>query len=178
MKEFISNIKNQEFNKSFRGYNPEEIDSYLDQLSYEFEKLVTRNKKLDLQVREQAEELEKSKIKIEELQIEREQLKSDAAAVIESTRAESAVVLKEAQSKADKLVNAAKEDADKIRTAVINLREEKKLLISKLKAIIETQQQVLDNNTGKQNSRADETVKESSSTEGNINVDDIVEKLL
>lgn len=178
MKDFVSNIKNQEFTKSFRGYNVEEIDSHLDQISYEFEKLATRNKKLEVQLKELSTELEESKIKYEELQIEREQLKSDAVTVIEATKAESAIVLKEAQSKAEKLIELAKEDADRVRTAVINLREEKKYLIAKLKAIVETQLQVIDSQTGRQKSQKKEEIQKKSSTEVKINVEDIVEKLL
>lgn len=178
MKEFISNIKNQEFSKSLRGYNTDEVESYLDQLSYECEKLLAKNKKLESALNTANSELEKNKIKVEELQIESEQLKSDAAAVIEQTKAESAVVLKEAQSQAGKLIENAKEDADRIRTAVINLREEKHLLIARLKAIIETQNEVLDNQIVNKKTRVKEEKQKESSTEANINVEDIVEKLL
>lgn len=178
MRDFVTNIKNQEFTKSFRGYNTEEIDSYLDQLSYECEKLVTKNKKLETGLAEANAELEATKIKVEELQIEREQLKSDAVAVIEATKAESAVVLKDAQSKAEQLVENAKQDADRIRRAVINLREEKHLLIARLKAIIETQNEVLENRTGSKSLQTVETEEKKSAAETNINVEDIVEKLL
>lgn len=177
MKEPLSHIKNQDFNKSFRGYDTEEVDSHLDQVSYEFEKLISKNKKLESELKEVHIELEQAKIKVEELQIEREQLKSDAAAVIEATKAESAVVLKEAQIKAEEVVESAKEDADRIRKAVINLREEKRVLIAKLKAIIETQNEVLDGNMKKIMKSADKK-KEKEETEDKINVEDIVEKLL
>jgi len=178
MRDFLTNIKNQEFTKSFRGYNTDEIDSYLDQLFYEFEKLVSKNKKLETRFTKVNSEFEATKIEVKELKIEREQLKSDAAAVIEATKTESAVVLKKAHSKADKLVETAKKDADRIRRAVINLREEKHLLIAKLKAIIESQNDILENKIDSKNLCNAEKPEKKSASETNINVEDIVEKLL
>jgi cell division initiation protein len=39
-------IRNKEFHIVFKGYKPEEVDKFLDQMSFEFEKLVKRNREL------------------------------------------------------------------------------------------------------------------------------------
>ena len=39
-------IRSKEFHVVFKGYNPEEVDKFLDILAVEFEKLVKKNKEL------------------------------------------------------------------------------------------------------------------------------------
>ena len=53
-------------------------------------------------------------------------------------------MIKEAEIKATQLIEKAKIKADEIRDSVIALREEKDLIIAKLKAIINSQARLLD----------------------------------
>jgi cell division initiation protein len=46
MEKSVEFIKNKEFHVVFKGYNPEEVDKFLDILSIEFERLVKKNREL------------------------------------------------------------------------------------------------------------------------------------
>jgi len=80
------------------------------------------------------------------------------------------------------LVEKAKENANSIRDSVLKLREERKLLIARIKALIETQSNLLELNVQNIETRPmtkkvkKEPVVQEDQTE--INVDDILEKLL
>ena len=45
-------------------------------------------------------------------------------------------MIKEAEIKASQIIEKAKENANEIRNSVINLREEKDLIVAKLKSIV------------------------------------------
>ena len=102
---------------------------------------------------------------------------------VDSTKKQTALMIKEAELKAAQIVEKAKESANTLRQSVLQLREEKKLLIARLKAMIETQSSVLEMNVG--NIQPIAVKKESpkqnaskSDDQSDINVNDILEKLL
>jgi cell division initiation protein len=84
--------------------------------------------------------------------------------------------------KAAQMLEKAKESANSIRDSVLKLREEKKLLIARIKALIDTQSNFLELNVQnidthpKKNKIVMEPVVQEDQSE--INVDDILEKLL
>lgn len=44
------NIKKQDFKKSFRGFNTEEVDLFLEKIANEFEKILTENDSIKKQL--------------------------------------------------------------------------------------------------------------------------------
>ena len=63
-------IKTQEFEKSMRGYNPEEVQAFLAKVSSEFEELINQNEDLN-------NEVEKLKSEIEEFRKTEKRLKEE-----------------------------------------------------------------------------------------------------
>jgi len=92
------------------------------------------------------------------------------------------LILKEAELKAAQFIEKAKENANSIRDSVLKLREERKLLIARLKALIDSQSSLLEMNVQnietrpKKKEATKEHMNQDEQTE--INVDDILEKLL
>ena len=80
------------------------------------------------------------------------------------------------------LIEKAKESANSVRDSVLKLREERKLLIARIKALIDSQSSLLEMNVQNIDTRPKkkEAVKEQVNQEeqSDINVDDILEKLL
>jgi cell division initiation protein len=171
-------IKKQEFTKSLRGFNVEEVQSFLDQLSNEFEDLIRENESL----KEEIENLSQQVIefqKIEKnLQETLERAQESSARTMESTKRQTEFMVKEAEIKASQMMENARDDANQIRSSVITLREEKDLIVAKLKAIVATQSHLLE---GKLKDAGEEQTKpkQTESTEKvDIDVDDIVNKIL
>ncbi|MCX8104400.1 MAG: DivIVA domain-containing protein, partial [Ignavibacterium album] len=99
---------------------------------------------------------------------------------IESAKKQTALMIKEAELKAAQIVEKARESANEIRNAVLNLREEKDMLIARLKAIISSQAHLLE---VKIEDIDEEVVVQKKKTKDeskklDLNIDDIVEKLL
>jgi len=63
---------------------------------------------------------------------------------LESAKKQTTLMVKEAEIKASQIMEKARESANEIRTAVITLREEKDLVVAKLKSIISSQAQLLE----------------------------------
>lgn len=179
MKFTALNIKNQEFNTGLKGYNKEEVKAFLERLADEFETLQLENEKSRKEL-ESCQEKIKSYAKIEKhLQNALVTAQESSSKSVESAKKQTALIVREAELKANQMIEKAKEDANSIRESVVKLREEKTLLISKLKAMIETQANLLDMGSvyvdSKHTNIINQKVVEKKSE---INVDEILEKLL
>ena len=53
-----NSIKKQEFNKSLRGFDKEEVQAFLEKLSVEFETLFTENEAIKKELEETKQQLE------------------------------------------------------------------------------------------------------------------------
>ncbi|RJP62327.1 MAG: DivIVA domain-containing protein [Ignavibacteriales bacterium] len=172
------NIKNQEFNKSVRGYDKDEVHLFLEKLADEFEKLVTENdtvKKELEQAKNRIAEYKKIEKNLQDTLLKAHESSSRA---VESAKKQSVLMIKEAELKANQLIDKARESADDIRNSVLGLREEKALLIAKLKALINSQASILEmkiNETAEEKKPVDKPGEEAKL---DINIDDILEKLL
>ncbi len=87
-------------------------------------------------------------------------------------------MIKEAELKATQLIEKARETADDIRNSVLGLREEKALLIAKLKALINSQASILEMKMSEPKEEKKQVEKDEEPEKLDINVDDILEKLL
>ena len=171
-------IKKQEFEKSMRGYNVDEVQAFLDKISSEMEELINENEKLEQEVAElnhKVEEFQKIEKNLQDTLIKTQETSAQA---IESSRKQAALIVKESEIKANQIIQNAEDIANEMRNAVIVLREEKDLIIARLKAIVSTQSNLLE---GKVKEAGEEPKKPKVQDEPerlDIDVDGIVDKLL
>jgi len=176
-------IKNQEFNKSVRGYDKDEVKAFLEKLADEFERLQNENDKLKTDLEKMDEQLKEYRKIEKNLQTALLSATETTTKAVDSTKKQTALMIKEAELKAAQIIEKAKESANSIRHTVSQLREEKKLLIARLKAMIESQSNVLEMNVENIQSysvKKEQTKQASIKTDeqSDINVNDILEKLL
>lgn len=172
------NIKKQEFNRTVRGYDKDEVQAFLDKLADEFDMLQKENESLK-------KELEEAKVKISEFRkieknLQDTLLKAQESSTksIESTKKQSNLMLKEAEIKASQILEKARENANEIRNAVINLREEKNLIVANLKSIINSQAHLLEMKVEDVKEEIIEVKEPEQAKKIDINIDEIVNKLL
>ena len=84
----------------------------------------------------------------------------------------------EAELKANQLLDEAKEDAEAIRNSVLKLREEKKLLMARIKAMIDSQSSLLELDIANMDTEETFMTDKTEEKKTDIDVDDIVEKLI
>jgi len=172
------NIRSVEFETSFRGYNRDEVETYLDNLALEVDELLTANQNLQIEVNELKMKIEQADALEIELRSSLFKQKPNETNEIEPTQKESNEIIREAELRAARIINRAKESANEIRNAVLTLREQKELIIAKLKAIIETQTGLFETKSNLHFDMKGKTAKKKSNEEIDLDVDDIVNKIL
>lgn len=174
-------IKSQEFNRVLRGYEKEEVHAFLENVAEEFDRISTENEKLKKEVDLLNEQLKEFKKIEKNLQSTLLSAQESSAKAFDSVKKQTALMIKEAELKAAQVVEKAKENAASVRDSVLLLREEKNVLIAKLSAIVNSQNELLGTHFQEREieDKFEETqVYTNSDEKTEINVDEIVEKLL
>lgn len=131
-----TDIQNKEFSKSFRGYNEEEVDMFLDLLTLDLEKLIAENINLKAMLKVAQEEsgnepeqaatvtatLESAKQLMDELATSSEKR---AKALIHNAELDAALIIKDAQLQAEKIA----QESYQLTRAYESFREEYKEML-------------------------------------------------
>ena len=171
-------IKKQEFTKSLRGFDPEEVQAFLDKMASEFDLLLQENESLNEEVESLNQRVTEFQSIEKNLQDTLLKAQESSTKAIESSKKQTNLIIKEAEIKASQMLENAKQEANEIQNAVVNLREERDLIVAKLKSIVNSQAHLLES---KVKDAGDEPVQpKGTETKENvdIDVDDIVNKLL
>lgn len=139
-------IHNKEFGKSFRGYNEEAVDQFLDQIIKEFELMIKERKQLKEKL-EQTEHRLAHYTKIDETltkslvlaQSTSDRLRTDAEKEAERVRIE-------AEKEANRIVNAAWEKSREIEKEMASLKNRANVFRNRFKLLIGSQLAMLENN--------------------------------
>jgi len=137
-------IKKQEFEKKFKGYDPDEVDSYLQLVAEEMEKILVKNNEYSQKV-----ELLEGKIsnytKIEDvLQDTLLSTQKSAEETKNAAEQKSKTILDEAEMRAQRLMADAREKLLQIQTEITELRNQKEAFIVNFKSLISTQKNLLE----------------------------------
>lgn len=101
-------IRQKGFEKAFRGYNPEEVNAFLQTLSQEWERLVDEGKELRIKLESSEREVMKLREVENSLFKTLKTAEDTGANVIEQARHSAELILRESQLKADAMLNEAK----------------------------------------------------------------------
>jgi len=171
-------IKQQEFQKKMRGYDPDEVQSFLEKLADDLDELQKENEVLKSELDKAKEELTEFKKIEKNLQDTLLKAQDSASKSLEASKKQSALIIKEAELKASQIIDKARENTDEIRNAVINLREEKDLIIAKLKAIVSSQANLLELKVKTSGDEKLNSKKLNESNKMDIDINDILNKIL
>ena len=129
-------IEQQEFSRSFRGYNEEEVDDFLDKIVKDYEELINENVRLN-------EEIEKMKERLKEFSEIEESLRSallNAQKSAEEMKGrvenEAKVMVKKAEIEAEVIKQRASQKEDEVKNEINNLRRYKFMFIEKFKSML------------------------------------------
>jgi cell division initiation protein len=178
MKYSPHSIKNQEFNRSVRGYDKDEVRAFLEKLSDEVERIQSENEYSQKEITDLRERVKDYKRIEKNLQNTLLNAQESSSKAVESAKKQTALMLKEAELKANQLLDEAKEDAEAIRNSVLKLREEKKLLMARIKAMIDSQSSLLELDVANMDTEEISRKEKTEEKKTDIDIDDIVEKLI
>lgn len=129
-------IEQQEFSKSFRGYNEEEVDDFLDKIVKDYEELINENVKLN-------EEIEKMQEKLKEFSEIEETLRSallnaqkSAEEMKGRVESEAKIIIEKAELEAKSLKQEVFQREDLVKNEIDNLRRYKFIFKEKFKSML------------------------------------------
>lgn len=171
-------IKKQEFTKSLRGFDSEEVQAFLDKIASDVDSLIQENESLKGEVESLNERVAEYRSIEKNLQSTLLKAQESSSKAFESSKKQTNLMMKEAEIKASQMLENARQEANDIRNAVVNLREERDLIIARLKSIINSQAHLLESKVKDAGDEPVQPRKTESQENVDIDVDDIVNKLL
>ncbi len=136
-------IHNKEFTRSFRGYDEDEVNEFLDQVIKDYEMAIREKKELTEKVEQLNEKLghftniettlNKSILIAQETA---EEVKGNATK-------ESKLIIKEAEKNADRIINEALNKSRRISMDVEELKKQAKVFRTRLKMLVEAQLEMI-----------------------------------
>ncbi|HLR73125.1 MAG TPA: DivIVA domain-containing protein [Pseudogracilibacillus sp.] len=138
-------IHNKEFTRSFRGYQEDEVNEFLDQIIKDYEITIRAKKDSEKEVEELTEKVEHF-IKIEETLNKSIVVAQDTAEELKANaRKEAKLMIKEAEKNADRIVNEALGESRKIAMETEELKRQAKVFRTRVKMLIEAQLEMVNN---------------------------------
>ena len=137
-------VDQQQFQRVFRGCDPDEVHRFLDLVSREMEELLRENNGLKEEIRRKEAQI--SEFREHESQL-REALVSAGRMtdeIKESARKEAELVAAEAQLKAQKIVLDAQERSVSLNGEIGDLRRQKARLLIEIRSILESHRRLLE----------------------------------
>jgi cell division initiation protein len=137
-------IKQQEFKKVMRGYDPVEVDTFLDLVGNEFEKLLTDAREYEKKIITLEAELNNFKEVESTLKQTLMNVQETSGKSLENSKKEAILMRREAELEVQKMIEAARRDRDTMKEEVITLRTQKQSLISRLRHVLTSQLELMD----------------------------------
>ncbi|MFF2876773.1 DivIVA domain-containing protein [Gottfriedia sp. NPDC057991] len=136
-------IHNKEFGKSFRGYDEDDVNEFLDQVIKDYELVIREKKQLEEQILDMKERL-KHFSTIEETLNKSILIAQEAAEDVKgSAQKEAKLIIKEAEKNADRIINEALIKSRKVTIEFEELKKQSKVFRTRLRMAIETQLEML-----------------------------------
>ena len=132
-------IHNKEFGRSFRGYDEDDVNEFLEQILKDYENVLDENKVLKDSLKQSKEQI--SHFNSIEATLHSSILTAQEAAedVRRNSTKESQLIIKEAEKNADRIVNEALSRAREISMEVDDLKKQSKVFRSRFRMLIEAQ---------------------------------------
>lgn len=132
-------IKRQQFKKTMRGYDPVEVETFLEMLSNEVEDLLKECKDLKDKAIELDTKLADYRNIEKTLQQTLMQAQEASGKSIENSRKEASLIVQEAELKASQIVEKARLDFARAKEEISTLKARKESILSKLKVLLKSE---------------------------------------
>jgi cell division initiation protein len=136
-------IKKQEFKKVMRGYDPVEVDTFMDMMANEFEDLLKQAKEMRDKVVELETQLKDYRQIEKTLQQTLLQAQEATGRTYEAARREAELIAREAEAKAAKVVEQANSDLARMNSEMMTLKARKESLIGRLRVLLSSELELI-----------------------------------
>jgi len=168
-------IKRQQFKKVMRGYDPVEVDTFLDVLSHELEDVLGSNRDHLDKILELETQLKDYKNMEKTLQQTLLQAQETSGKEIANSRKEATLIVQESELKASQIVDKARGDFSRMKEEIANLKARKESILSRLKVLLTSEIDLI------KALEIDDDASQGDSSKGtgkdHIEIDEILKKL-
>lgn len=136
-------IRKQEFRKTFRGFDPVEVQTFLEMVGEEYEQILQENKHLNnrlIELETKLKDFQETEKNLRETLLNVQEVKKQSE---ESSRKQADLVIREAELKALEIIEMARKQARKMRDEVSILKTQKESFINRLRQILISQIELL-----------------------------------
>ncbi len=137
-------VDQQQFQRVFRGCDPDEVHRFLDLVSREMEEMIRENSQFK-------DELRRRDVQIAEFRTHEAQLREALVSagritdeMKETARKEAELVVAEAQLRAQRLLHEAQERSVELMSDVHDLKRQKTRLVAEVRSILESHRRLLE----------------------------------
>ncbi|HEY9577510.1 MAG TPA: DivIVA domain-containing protein, partial [Pseudobacillus sp.] len=130
-------IHNKEFSRGFRGYDEDEVNSFLNQIIKDYELIIREKKELEDQLNSQSERLGYFSNIEETLNKSIVIAQETAEEVKRNAHKEAKLLIREAEKNADRIVNESLAKARKIAIEIEELKKQSKVFRTRFKMLME-----------------------------------------
>ncbi|WAA10649.1 DivIVA domain-containing protein [Fervidibacillus albus] len=136
-------IHNKVFSKSFRGYDEDEVNEFLDQVIKDYEMVIREKRNLEDELKGLQERLGHFN-NIEDTLNKSIVVAQEAAEEVKrNAQKEAKLIIREAEKNADRIVNEALSKARKIAIEIEDLKKQSKVFRNRFKMLIEAQLEMI-----------------------------------
>jgi len=136
-------IKKQEFKKVMRGYDPVEVDTFMDMMANEFEEVLKQQKEMRDRSIELDTQLKDYKQIEKTLQQTLLQAQEVTGRTYESARKEAEIIVKDAEGRAAKIVEQANGELVRLNRELSELRIRRESLIGRMRVLLSAELDLL-----------------------------------
>jgi len=137
-------IQQQKFRTVFRGYDPRDIDSFMELIYNEFEDLIKENDELKTELKDKtnlAEELLERETTIKETMMTAQQVTEDMKS---NAKKEAELIKGEAEMQSEKIINSAHNRLASLLDDITEVKRQKAQFIASLRGLVDTHGKMLE----------------------------------
>jgi len=136
-------IKKQEFKRTLRGYDPIEVDAFLEMVADEYEAALREKNRLSeevVQLRTQLKDYQEVEKTLKQTLMTAEQSIAESR---ENSRREAEMIIREAELKADRILEAARRQLSELKNDLQIVKAQKASFARRLRHLLESQLELI-----------------------------------
>ncbi len=136
-------IRKQEFDRSFRGFDPDEVRNFLEIVATQWEELVDERRRLESRVTELKNKIDHYEKVEEALQEALQTARDNAEEKIKNAEREAELIVEEAEAEAREITEEAKELRNRLKQETTRIDDRRSEIVARLRAFLMSEMELL-----------------------------------
>ena len=136
-------IRKQEFTRGFRGYEPEEVNAFLQMVSSQWDEVLDDSRRKDEKIRELESKMEHYAKVEEALQEALQTTRDTSRKALQNAEEKARLIVQEAERRAEDIKRNAEQDRHQIKRETAKLSGRRSEIISRLRAFLMSEMELL-----------------------------------